>query len=118
MNVPKAATSIIFDFVSSILRAIPNLTKLKVQLNLWDTEPRKFIIFANSHDFDDITEQFFRPFSIVRVKQADFIDKQGYLIGAVMSLSKLITSDAAPPPFTLHELFDDLISFLDDSLTE
>jgi len=27
-------------------------------------------------------------------------------------------SDTAPPPITLHELFDDLISFLDDSLTE
>ena len=27
-------------------------------------------------------------------------------------------SDTAPPPITLHKLFDDLISFLDDSFTE
>lgn len=27
-------------------------------------------------------------------------------------------SDTAPPPMMLHELFDDLISFLDGSLTE
>ena len=46
MNVSKGATGTIFDFVSDILRAIPNLNKLKVQLNLWDTEPRKFITYT------------------------------------------------------------------------
>jgi len=47
-----------------------------------------------------------------------FVDKQGCLIHAAKSLSELMMSDTAPPPITLHELFDDLISFLDDSLTE
>jgi len=112
----KYATNMIFDFVSRVLRANPNLNKLKVQLKLWDyPERRKFITFANRHDFEDIVEQILRPFSIIRIKQADFVDEQG--IHAALSLSKLMTSDT-PPPITLHELFDNLISFLHDSLPE
>ncbi len=115
----KDATNIIFHFVSGVLRAIPNLNKLKVQLKLWDyPECQKFITFANPHDFDDMAEQILRPFSIIRIKQVDFVDKQGCLIHAAKSLSELMMSDTAPSPITLHELFDDLISFLDDSLTE
>jgi hypothetical protein len=111
------ATNVIYDFVSVVLRANPNLNKLKVQLKLWDyPESRKFITFVNPHDFDDIAERILRPFSIIRVKQADFVDKQG--IHVASSLSKLMTSDTAPPPITLHELFDNPISFLHDSLPE
>ena len=119
INIPEDATKIIFNFVSGILRAIPNLNKLKVQLNLWDyPEPRKLITFANPRDFDDIAEQIFRPFSTIRVRQADFVDKQVYPIRVTLSLSNLMMSDTTPPPITLHELFDDLILFLDGSLTE
>ena len=117
INIPEDATKIIFNFVSGILRAIPSLNKLKVQLNLWDyPEPRKLITFANPPDFDDIAEQIFRPFSTIRVRQADFVDKQGYPIRATLSLSNLMMGDTTPSPITLHELFDDLISFLDGSL--
>ncbi len=113
----KYATNMIFDFVSRVLRANPNLNKLKVQLKLWDyPERRKFITFPNPHDFDDIAERILRPFSIIRIKQADFVDKQG--IRAALSLSKLMMSDTPPPPITLHELFNYLISFLHDSLPE
>ena len=75
INIPEDATNIIFDFVSGVLRAIPTLNKLKVQLNLWDHPERRK--FTNPHGFDDIAEQIFRPFSSIRVKQADFVDKQG-----------------------------------------
>ena len=93
INIPKDATNAIFDFVSGSLRPIPNLNKLKVQLNLWDyPERRKFITFANPHDFDDIAEQILRPFSTIRVKQVDFVDKQGYPIRAALSLSGFASS--------------------------
>lgn len=119
INIPEGATNIIFEFISDILRAIPNLNRLKVQLNLWDyPERRKFITFANPHDFDDIAEQIFRPFSTIRARQVDFVDKDGYPVRAALSLSGLIMSGTAPPSITLHELFDDLVSFLGDSLTK
>ncbi len=119
INIPEDATNTIFDFISSILRPIPNLKKLKVRLYLWDyPEGREFITFANPHDFDDIAEQIFRPFSTIRVRQAEFVDKEGYPIRAALSLSGLMMSDTAPPPIMLHQLFDDLNSFLVDSLTE
>ncbi|KAK3167985.1 hypothetical protein OEA41_004431 [Lepraria neglecta] len=119
INVPKDATNIIFDFVSGILRAIPNMNKLKVQLNLWDyPERRELITFANPYDFDDIAEQIFRPFSTIRVRQAEFVDKSGYPIRSALSLSRLMMSDTAPPAITLHELFNDLSLFLDDSLSK
>jgi hypothetical protein len=119
VQIPKDATNIIFDFVSGILRAIPNLNKLKVRLHLWDCpEFRELTTFANSHDFDDVAEQIFRPFSTIRVRQAEFVDKSGYPIRSALSLSRWMTSDTAPPPVTLHELFGDLSSFLDDSLSK
>ncbi len=119
LDIPREATNTIFDFVSGVLRAIPDLNKLRVQLHLWDyPEPRESITFANPHDFDDIAEQVLRPFSIIRVRQANFVDKHGHPIGAALPLSRLMMSDTAPPPITLHGLFGDLSTFLDHSLSE
>lgn len=64
INIPEDAAKIIFEFVSGILRAIPNLNKLKVQLDLCAyPERRESITFANPQDFDDIAEQIFREAS-------------------------------------------------------
>ena len=115
----KDATNITFDFVSGILRAIPDLNKLKVQLHLWDYPGhREPITFANPDDFHDIAEQVFRPLSTLRVRQAEFVDNHDHSIHAALSLSRFIMSDTAPPPITLHKLSDNLISFLDDLLSE
>ena len=100
---------------------IPNLNKLKVRLELWDHrdlfDPESHIIFADPYDFDDIAEQIFRPFSIIRVRQVEFVDKREYPIRTTLSLSRLMMSDI-PPPMTLHRLFNDLDLFLDNSLSE
>ena len=121
IEIPKDMPDTIFRFISDILRVIPNLKDLKVRLELWDKEdlhdPESHITFADPHDFDDIAEQIFRPFSIIRVRQAEFINKQGYPIRTTLSLSRLMMSDI-PPPMTLHKLFNDLNLFLDNSLSE
>ena len=119
INTPGSATTLTFKFVSGILRAVPKLNKLMVQLNLWKyADCPGFIASADPHDLDDIMEQILRPFSIIRVRQVDFIDKEGHSISAASSLSTLMMSDTSPSPIMLHELYDDLISFLCNSLAE
>ena len=119
IEIPREAPVTIFRFVSEILREIPNLKDLKVRLELWDDvdDPDSHITFADPQDCADIAEQIFRPFSAIRVEQVEFIDKHGYLIHTTLPLSRLIMSDI-PPPTTLHNLFNNLGLFLDDSLSE
>ena len=120
-KIPKNVPDKIFTFISDILSVIPNLNKLKVRLELWDHrdlfDPESHIIFADPHDFDDIAEQIFRPFSSIRVRQVEFVDKREYPIRTTLPLSRLMMSDI-PPPMTLHRLFNDLDLFLDNSLSE
>ena len=118
IEIPKGVPDKIFDFVSDILYVIPNLKHLKVRLEFYseDHDPESHITFADPLDFDDIAEQIFRPFSTIRVRRAEFVDKQGNPIRTTLSLSGLMMSDT-PPPMKLHSLFDDLERFLDDSLT-
>ena len=120
IEIPKDVPDTIFRFISDILREIPNLNKLKVRLELWDEDlfdPGSHVTFADPRDFNDIAEQIFRPFSTIRVRQAEFVDKLGCPISTTLSLSRLMMSES-PPPMTLHRLFNDLSLFIDDSLSE
>ena len=118
---PKDMPDTMFRFTSNILRAVSSLNKLKVRLELWDNEdlhdPESHVTFADPQDFDDIAEQIFRPFSIIRVRQVEFIDKREYPIRTTLSLSRLMMGNI-PPPMTLHRLFNDIDLFLDESLSE
>lgn len=72
LEFPKDVLDTIVRFTSDILRVVSRLNRLKVRLELWDNEdlhyPESNISFADSHDFDDMAEQIFRPFSIIRVR--------------------------------------------------
>jgi hypothetical protein len=120
IKIPKDATDTIIRFTSDILREIPNLNKVKVRLELWKYrdlyDPESHVTFADPRDFGDIAEQIFRPFSTIRVRQAEFIDKLGYPIRTTLPLSRLMMSES-PPPMTLHRLFNDLSLFIDGSLS-
>lgn len=122
IDIPKDVPNSIFRFISAILLAIPNLKKLKVRLMLWQSEDisndtGRHTTFADRRNLNDIAEQIFRPFSNIRVRQAEFVDEQECPIPATLSLSRLMMSDIRPP-LTLHRLFDDLNFFLENSLSE
>lgn len=111
----------IFKFASKILSAIPNLNKLKGKIRLcppydipselWSDLNKDS--FANKQDF---AEQVFRSLSMLRVRDAEFVDSKGYPLHSTLSLSRLMMSDT-PPPITLYKLFKDLTAFLDGSLS-
>ena len=110
-------------FISKILSVIPNLNELKGRIELEDYDSVTEIgldgifVFANHLDLGDVAEQIFRPFSSVRVKNAEFVDQKGQPIRTTLSLSRLMMSDY-PPLITLHKLYLDLIAFLEGSLSE
>lgn len=117
IEIPVQGNEVVSKFVSRFLRTIPNLAKLKVQLHLW-TQPerwkfperRKSFTFDNPQNFDDFADQILRPFSAVRVRQAEFVDQQASPIRAASSLSRLMMSDT--PSTDIRDLFYDLSSFL------
>lgn len=121
LEFPEDVSDSIYWFLIDNLRPIPNLDVLKVRLKLWDMEdiykPESNVTFDNHQDFDDIAEQVFRPFSILRVRQVEFVDTQGRPIRTTLSLARLMMSDS-PPPISLHDLFIILDEFLENSLTE
>lgn len=121
IDIPKDARGTIFRFLSAIFYEIPNLNKLKVRLERWvfddDHDPGRDITFADPRDLDDIADQIFRPFSAIRVRQAEFVDKLGNPIRTTLSLARLMMS-ASPPPMELVSVLADLTLFIDDSLSE
>ena len=113
----------ISKFVTETLSKIPNLTRLWVRLLIWgpqdelESDDAYPFHFDNPRDLDDIAEQIFRPFSILRVKQAEFTDDEGKPLYSTLPLSRLMMSDH-PSSVTLYKLISDLRYFLVDSLSE
>lgn len=112
LDCPRTVRFMVANFIFGILCTIPNLHELKVRL-LWYGMGNQIQI-GNHQDFDDVAEQLFRPFSKLRVRKVDFVDKDGRPIRTMESLSRLMMSDT--PPHDLHGLLNNLYFFIDHSI--